>query len=816
MTDKEDSNVRYKTELGAHPAGNTIDRSNVSQKYDFEVETKPVFKRLAEDIYKGKSAGIREPLTNSVTSVIRAIDEGYIEEGQGIIEIKLYGGDSPRLILRDNGVGITRDELEDVVTQIGSSTSRKTEDLTGKFGMGFLATWILTGGTDGGFGMYSNPRGVEEGPFFGFWDSSGFSEMDPVKGSLVDFGENDRGVAFEIFLGEGISEDKVATWVDDLAEWTRVPVRFEYYNSNGVVQDEEYPEKNIVDFYESNDLEELKSMGYKTPRSADDLRYYTVENEGFVAVHSNLIDSKSSTIGRGSGYNRYILMDVPISMSSSSKFPLKSLDVRFNYEEPYVVEGPHEGKFVATNGEDLESLGEDYISESSVTSDDVVTPFPTGTRDHLQDRYGFIDWLSDKMYGKYYKDIGSFLKNVDDLEDYLDLSEDEKGRFKSTIREVSDTRAIRSNSSISRASKRAGIDFDPQFKESFHLLTNSVSFAPEDKKGISRRENRTQKSVEDIVKDTMGDEKEVFMGHRITQKKAEFVWDAERDHVVVRVSSRDQSKYEEHFGWKNLSDLKYSNDLKMSDSTRKKYTTSNKSSTPVEDKSITLHVGSYNNTLSKTASEVRDIVENQKLVKDNKDNTHKVRKLVLFHRTDHNISEYRNIQGDSVVTASVYSDVYDYLKDAENVLDPETIDEGIEVRFSNGDSTKIPDGDFPDEAVYHVVDEMTAQDFRKPHIMDAIQDWLRNEGEIVDEDYVYVPLTNAEYDIMSKTVSFRERTITTQREVGRSYRQVNVESDVELYVEAVLDEEGPEYEALKTADADWSNGGRELVEAVKD
>lgn len=816
--DKDDSSLRFDDEMGVHHAGDGIENTEVERQYEFEVETEPVFKRLAEDIYQGREAGIREPLTNSVTSIIRATEEGYIENAdEGIIVLELYDeGNVGRLTLRDNGVGITREELDKVVTQIGKSTSRSAEELTGKFGMGFLATWMLAGGTDGGFGMYSNPRGVEEGPFFGFWDNSGFSEMEPPESSVAGLSENEHGVQFEIFLDQSISTEDVVSWIDKYSEWTRVPVLFRHHTEDGV-EDEEYPSKRLMDKYEDiQNGTDPEDLDYDI--SGDELEYYKVETDAFTAINSNLEevdDSSSRVFNYSRSFNNCILMDVPIKPDwrVDSSFPLESFEIRLNYETPVVVDGPHKGCFVITGDKDPESLGDDYIPYESLTTEDVVTPFPTGTRDYLQDDMGFVEWLSEKIYKMYYEDIAENVRNISTMDEYCELSDEEVADFHEVMKEICDSYNIRSKSDVETVEDLALTSFDPEFKQALPILDNrSVSLAPKGDKGVSRQQNRSNIKARKIVRETYNnDDKRVFMAHRITQERAEFVWEAENRHYVVRIASGNQQDFKDLFGWEELGDLDFEEDLEMSDEDRLEFTDNSQS---VSEKRVTLHIGNYSTTKKMTAKTLKENIKNRETITDNNDKDHQMKQLILFHRTEDNISYHKDIVGESIASVSVGTEVYDYLNDVPNVWTADIIEEGITVTISNGSEIELPEGNFPENSVYHVVDEETAKSFRQTEVMTDIQDWIRNNTDAAD-DAVYVPITPVEKNFGGISIGYRTWSIDTQGSENGSYRRnISLNSEVELYVRAIIDENTPAYEALKTIQAGWSDGGKELVDEL--
>lgn len=814
MDDKE-SELRFDDEMGVHHTGTKIETQEVENHYDFEVEAEAVFKRLAEDIYQSTSAGIREPLTNSVTSVIRAEQDGYLDnKDDGIIVFELYDkNDSDTLIIRDNGVGLTEEEVDKVVTRIGKSTTRSETNLTGRFGMGFLATWMLTGGTDGGFIMRSNPRGIDSEKFTGIWTSNGFTKLDEEIGnSYGGLGQDQYGVELEITVESKINTNELITWIDDYSEWTRVPVLFRHHKEDGSVEDEEYPPKKVIDKYKKlengDDLDEFVT-------SPDKIQYYKQEHDAFVAVNSNI--RKQGRGFGGSHIKNWILMDVPMDHraynSRSPSYPFSSIEVRLNYETPMVVSGPHEGYFVEMGSEIPERLEEtnDVISEEQLVDTDIVTPYPTGTRDTFKDPTGFRSWLKDKFAEQYYEDIATIVRDVDTIDDYMNLSEDECDQFHNTIGEISDAYTLK-KSSVDRIESIAKTKFDPKFKELLVILQNgSIDYAPEGSNGVSRQSNREVRKTKEIIRDTYGTDKEVYMGHRITQDRAEFVWDSDTDHYVVRVESKQQDIYEDILGWKRLKHLEFETDLSMDDKLRRKYTTD----TDVKHKNVTLHIGSYSNTVKIEAKTLKKKVINGEDIEDDDGEKYDLRKLIVFSRGGYNISDNNKLVGQYTATVSTTNDVFEYIMDndhtdriwsAEQALNYE-----VTVENSDGDTVYIS-GDSTDNYVYHVLDKESIVDFRKKSVMNSIEEYISDNTNI--EDPYYIPLTYFEVEFADITLNWGVNVIDTRDYISNRLNSVPVESDVELYTKAVLDLNEPIQKALEKTNADWNKGGKELIQEV--
>lgn len=813
-TDTDGSNIRFEPELGEHNIQDELTSDSITNTYTFEVEAETVFKRLAEDIYNGKEAGIREPLTNGITAVYRAIEDGYMDNpSEGIILFELYDTDDiQRLKIRDNGVGMTRDEIDKVVSVIGTSTSRSSANLTGKFGMGFLATWMIAGGVEGGFTMHTNPRGVDEGPISGIWTSNCFSELEENKleGSLDD---DDYGTVFDIMIDQNLEVEQVIDWIYKYSEWSRIPILFRHYTEEGLT-DEEFTPKKILDMYESIENEESTLKDYdKVVRDKDGMKYYTIENEHFTAVNSNIKKDYYANL------SNVILLDVPVDnagqLSNYKNYPLPSIEIRIDSEIPVVVDGPHKGKYVVS---DLESkqLGDEYISINNITNKDIMTPAPTGTRDMLQDSEKFTEWLADKFYNIHYDNIAGLLREVDSTSDYLDLSEEERYEFHNLITYISDITYQLQKSDISNVENTISTTFTSDFKNKLPILhTECISVAPEDKKGVSKMENRDSEKIKDIFAQSENENFDVYMSHRITQENAEFVWESDTDAIVVRVDSSNQDTYQDEFGWKLLSDLDYETSLEMSDEKRAEFTTKN---TNVADEIIKLHIGSYSVIKDIKASDLKEIVREKETILCSNDE-YQIQKLILFKRGDTSVSKHKDMVNKVVATTSVSSNIYDYLINTPNVWDANTaIDKEIIIPASDGNMYNINE-DITENMVTHIVNDETIEDFRDEEFMNNVEEYLNNLDSVAD-DVIYLPMTEFEYYFRFDFSSTARKTygtyraIKTQRVKDMSAYSLKT-NDVSLYVNTMVDEETPTTKALKTVSTIWNEGGKEIVNMYK-
>ena len=97
--------------------------------------------RIANEIYKDPMSGVRELMANGITAIENAISSGLITREEGLLTVEVT--DDKKLIISDNGVGITMETFKDVLRIMGNSGNFDGKK-AGKFGMGFYAFSTLS------------------------------------------------------------------------------------------------------------------------------------------------------------------------------------------------------------------------------------------------------------------------------------------------------------------------------------------------------------------------------------------------------------------------------------------------------------------------------------------------------------------------------------------------------------------------------------------------------------------------------------------------------------------------------------------------
>jgi HSP90 family molecular chaperone len=108
---------------------------------------------LSNHLYRDKSAVIRELLSNANDSLINRKREGGLAPEGAVIRIWL-DPEAAQLVVKDNGIGMSKSDLMKYLATIGASLAREKskeygsieknfEAVIGKFGVGFLSSFIV-------------------------------------------------------------------------------------------------------------------------------------------------------------------------------------------------------------------------------------------------------------------------------------------------------------------------------------------------------------------------------------------------------------------------------------------------------------------------------------------------------------------------------------------------------------------------------------------------------------------------------------------------------------------------------------------------
>jgi hypothetical protein len=780
----------------------------------FEIETEAVFKRLARDIYESDSAGIREPLTNAVTAILRAVNYGAISEKEGVVTIKVEeDGNGTRLTMRDNGIGMSRQKIEKIVSVIGASESRDIGELAGQFGMGFLAVFRLVG-IDGGFEMYTNPRYKDEDPIGGIWKSGGFTIDDD--GMLMDgLNEDEYGTKFSFIVKDDISRTDIRNWVSKYSEWARVPVVYEEFVNGSQQFDENYGgfEKKLESTYE------------------DGKPFVKYEDEYVSAVSSPASDTRT------------ILLDVPCERRSGQVSTiLGSIDVRLKNENGVIVDGPNEGQMKVSNGEYdnmEEERRDEFIPHRDVSGKDVVMPQPTGTRRVLERENQFWSWVKNNLQEQLEARLNDILSDVDTLPDLMSLEQEEyrmvlhaaKNQVQNRYR--SGYNPDKHSDSIKSWFKRnCEVSITEELAKQMGALVYRIRFADRDNsRNISKKRSLEKKTPALAHYKSYQNDGQIFMGCRLSEDKANVAWEDSDYNYVFSVESTDEYEvYEDLLGWEKLKSInkKTIDEFDVSDETKEEllgdsYENSNNSSST--EYNLKFHFKSGRNyTKDVTVDKIEGKLEEKNAGEPINIGHRETDSIVLFptHK-DKNISEYYWVSDSRNPVARCRKKDWNRLSHYDCVLTVDSlIERSRQVEFSTSDG-KHTIASFEDkydkkDIMFHVLEEPYRSRFDSEEFMRRSQEYVNTNCYSKSTDFVYAPVT---VETLRKLhPSIQEHNVLLGDEHTSTLANTStLRTDTRLYAWVRLYEwtDTKEYDIIQDdiSRTELGSGGYELVETLR-
>ena len=154
-----------------------------TEKKEFKTEVQQLLDLVIHSLYSNKDIFLRELISNGSDAIdklrFNALSDKELIKDDSEFRIKLYTDNEARtLVIEDNGIGMTRDELEANIGTIASSGTRKfmeevkkgnatnNPELIGQFGVGFYSAFMVADKVT----LKTQPAGSDES---WTWESSG-------------------------------------------------------------------------------------------------------------------------------------------------------------------------------------------------------------------------------------------------------------------------------------------------------------------------------------------------------------------------------------------------------------------------------------------------------------------------------------------------------------------------------------------------------------------------------------------------------------------------------------------------------------------
>ncbi len=215
-------------------------------KKQFKTESKKLLDMMINSIYTHKEIFLRELISNASDAIdklyFRSLTDGSVTLNRSDYEIRIVpDGENRTLEIRDNGIGMTKDELENNLGTIAHSGSFEFKkdgndpgseggdiDIIGQFGVGFYSAFMVSDSVT----VESRAWGADEAYC---WRSTGADGY-----SIEPCDKEDAGTVVTLHLKPDTDEEKYDEFLDEwkirelvkkYSDYIRYPIRMEVTKS---------------------------------------------------------------------------------------------------------------------------------------------------------------------------------------------------------------------------------------------------------------------------------------------------------------------------------------------------------------------------------------------------------------------------------------------------------------------------------------------------------------------------------------------------------------------------------------------------------
>jgi len=289
-------------------------------KHNFEAETGKVLELLTHSIYSNKEIFLRELISNANDAIDKArikalTDTAYLGDNSEFQITLKRDEEKNLLILEDNGVGMSEDELHKNLGTIAKSGTKEfmeklqqakenaENNLIGQFGVGFYSAFMVADKVE-----VETKSNESEKAFK--WTSDGKSAYE-----VSESNKTTRGTIVTLYIDEAnkelVTQWKVKELIKKYSNYVAVPIKMDV---------EQKDDKWEVTWTKMEQLNDMKSIWTKSKTSVKDEEYnefyktLTMDfNEPLAHIHNNVewVVSYKSLLYIPKDKNMFVNMDDP-------------------------------------------------------------------------------------------------------------------------------------------------------------------------------------------------------------------------------------------------------------------------------------------------------------------------------------------------------------------------------------------------------------------------------------------------------------------------------------------------------------------------
>ena len=225
-----------------------------TEKKEFKTEVQQLLDLVIHSLYSNKDIFLRELISNGSDAIdklrFNALSDKKLLKDQTDFRIKLFtDNDAKTLIIEDNGIGMTKDELEANIGTIASSGTRRfmeeikkgnssdNPELIGQFGVGFYSAFMVADKVT----LKTRPAGSDES---WTWESSGDGSYEITEG-----GRDKNGTEITLSLKEDcrdyIVEFRLREIIKKYSDFVEYPILMDITREEPELDEEGKPKEGV-------------------------------------------------------------------------------------------------------------------------------------------------------------------------------------------------------------------------------------------------------------------------------------------------------------------------------------------------------------------------------------------------------------------------------------------------------------------------------------------------------------------------------------------------------------------------------------------
>jgi len=262
-------------------------------KKQFKAESKRLLELMINSIYTHKEIFLRELVSNASDAMDKLYYKSMTENlglSRGDFEINITPDkDARTLTITDNGIGMTKDELEKnlgVIAKSGSLDFKKTADeiedvsVIGQFGVGFYSAFMVAKKVT----VESKAYGSDEAFV---WTSEGADGFSVDSGQLT----MDSGTKITMWIKENTDEERYDEFLEQYrikniitkySDYIRYPIKMEMKSSRLKNEPDEDTPAEYEDTFEIKTLNSMVPIWKKTKSELKDEDYHNFYKDKFM------------------------------------------------------------------------------------------------------------------------------------------------------------------------------------------------------------------------------------------------------------------------------------------------------------------------------------------------------------------------------------------------------------------------------------------------------------------------------------------------------------------------------------------------------